>query len=180
MLTIIVPGVDHYDDEAQLFVTKGDFKLELEHSLVSLSKWEETFEKPFLGDEAKTDEETITYIKCMNLTPDVPSEVFNRLSRENLIAINTYLNAKRTATWFNEQGNPPKSSETITAELIYYWMIAFQIPFECETWYLNRLFTLIKVCQLKTAKPKKMSRGEIAARNRELNAQRRAQFGTSG
>lgn len=178
MLTIVVPGAEHFDNDAQEFFTVGDVTLELEHSLVALSKWESEFEKPFLAKAEKTDEEIFGYMKAMCLTPNVPAEVWYRLSEENVMAINSYIEAKMTATWFNTREG--RSSETITSELIYYWMVAFQIPFECETWHLNRLFTLIKVCNEKNSPPKKMSKSEIAARNRELNAQRKAQLGTSG
>jgi len=180
MLTILVPGVELYDEANELFTNDDGFVLELEHSLVSLSKWESIFEKPFLGKDSKTTEEIFAYIQAMVLTPDVPQEVFNRLSKENLEAINTYIEAKRSATWFNDTPNAPRSREVITSELIYYWMITFNIPVEFENWHLNRLFTLIKVCNVKSAKPKKMSRAEIASRNRELNAQRKAQLGTTG
>lgn len=180
MLTIVVPGVEMYDEQTEEFVTKDDVTLDLEHSLVSLSKWESIYEKPFLGKGEKTTDEIIGYVKAMTVTPNVPDAVFLKLTEENIMAINEYIDAKMTATWFNEAPGAPPSRDVITAELVYYWMITFQIPFECEHWHLNRLFTLIRVCNAKQAKPKKMSRAEIASRNRELNAQRRAQLGTKG
>jgi hypothetical protein len=180
MLMITVPGKEVYDETSQEFATHGDVVLELEHSLVSLSKWESQYEKPFLGREDKTPDELMAYIKAMVLTPDVSDEILSKLSEENMLEINDYINAKMSATWFSEQPGSPKSREVVTSELIYYWMTMFQIPFECQYWHLNRLFTLIRICNVKQAKPKKMSRAEIAARNRELNAQRKKQLGTSG
>lgn len=179
MLTITVKLNEFFDEETQEFISES-VTLEMEHSLVALSKWESEHEKPFLSSTTKTDEEALSYIKHMTLTPDVSPEVFDQLSAENLVEINAYIDAKMTATWFSDLSNTAKSREIITAELIYYWLITYQIPFETQYWHLNRLFTLIRVLNMKNAKPKKMSRSEIAARNRALNEQRRAKYDTSG
>lgn len=180
MLRILVPMTEAYDESNQMFVPQDLVALELEHSLVSLSKWESEFEKPFLGEKDKTGEEILGYVKAMTITPDIPEEVFLKLTPDNIDRINKYIDARMSATWFSESPGAPKSRDVITSELIYYWMTVFQIPFECERWHLNRLFTLIRICNIKQAKPKKMSRAEIAARNRELNAQRKAQLKTTG
>lgn len=181
MLIIRVGETESFDESSDTFVKEGGTSLGLEHSLLSLSKWEAIFEKPFLDKTEKSQEETLTYIRCMCLDDKIPPEVFQELSQEDFDAVNTYLNRKMTATWFSElPGGSKKTSEVITAELIYYWMTAFNIPLECERWNLNRLFTLIRICNIKQGKPKKMSRAEVAQRNRELNAQRKARLGTSG
>lgn len=180
MLILTVGVTDVYDEQTQTFESRGGVELQLEHSLVSLSKWESDHEKAFLGKGEKTREEVLDYIRCMTIGPNPPGDFLERLSKENFDVINAYIDRKMTATWFSEQPGAPKSSEVITSELIYYWMTVFQIPFDCETWHLNRLFTLIRICNVKQAKPKKMSRAEIAQRNRELNSQRRAQLGTKG
>lgn len=179
MLKIIVSGTEMFDDRAQEFTTEGDVVLELEHSLVSLSKWESEFGKAFLGREAKTPEEVVAYVRCMCVGDNFPPEVFHRLSRANFEEINAYIDARMTATWFSDSPEP-KTREVITAELIYYWMTAFQIPFECERWHLNRLFTLIRVCNIKQQPPKKMSSTEISQRNAALNAERRQRLNSTG
>src|SRR3954466_9206602 len=180
MLAITIGATDVYDENADKFSTQGGVDLQLEHSLVSLSKWESEFEKPFLGKDDKTSDEVLRYIRYMVVTPNPPGDFLQKLSKENLEVIHTYIERKMTATWFSEQPGAPKSREVITSELVYYWMTVFTIPFDCETWHLNRLFTLIRICNIKQNKPQKMSRGESARRNRELNAQRRSQLGTTG
>lgn len=178
MLTITIPHLELFDDETSTFVNSPEVILELEHSLVSLSKWESEFEKPFLGPEEKTTEETVGYIRAMTLTPNVPPEIYKRLSNENMEQINKYIDKKMSATWFNDKavGNAKRSREIITAEIIYYWMIQFQIPLEWENRHLNRLFTLIKVCNNKNAPEKKMKTRDMVAERNRLNAERNAKF----
>lgn len=179
MLKIVIGGTESFDEATSSFVKQGGTVVELEHSLVSLSKWESKFEKPFLGKGDKTSEETLAYILEM-IQGEVPEAFLSQLSEDNMREINDYIDAKMTATWFRETPGASPSREIITAELIYYWMVEFKIPFECQHWHLNRLFTLIRVCNTKSAKPKKMSPGEIARQNRDLNARRKAQLGTKG
>jgi|SRR5215204_86724 len=181
MLKISVPMAEEFNETTHKFVVSETFDLELEHSLASLSKWEGREEKPFLGKEAKTGDEVLRYIQDMTLTPNVPPEMYSNLSRDNLVAVNAYINAAMTATTFREVEPNRPSRDLITAEIIYYWMVALQIPFECQYWHLNRLMTLIRVCNEKN-KPthqRKMNRS-AAAQRAELNRQRRAQHGTTG
>lgn len=180
MLTITVPGLEVYDEETETFSTIGDIQLQFEHSLLSLSKWESEYQKPFLGKEEKTAEELLGYVKAMIVTPNFPPDIFSKLTQKNLDEINDYINSKQSATTFGQMPETKGRGETITSELIYYWMVAFNIPFEVETWHLNRLFSLIRICNVKQSKPKKIPKNQIAARNRELNAQRKQQLGTSG
>lgn len=180
MLTITVGATDFFNEETGSFEIHGGTELQLEHSLVSLSKWEAIHETPFLGESKKTPEQLLSYIECMLLTENPPGNLLEKLSKDNVDTVQTYIDRKMTATWFSEVRPQARNQEVITAELIYYWLTVFHIPFECETWHLNRLFTLVRICSLKQDKPKKMSRAEVARRNRELNAQRKAQMGTKG
>jgi hypothetical protein len=180
MLSIIVTGTELFDEETQTFSTVGDQVLELEHSLVSLSKWESKFQKPFLSDDGKSGDELIWYVRFMMLSDFVDPTKEIQLSQENLDTINSYIDSPQSATTFGLMPETKGRGETITSELIYYWLVAFNIPFEVETWHLNRLFSLIKICNIKNSKPTKMSRRAIAERNRQLNAERREKYGTTG
>lgn len=180
MLKIVVIGEEYFNEETETFETVGDFELKLEHSLISLSKWESIHQVPFLTNQAKTTREIFSYIECMIINKNYPENLFNRLSRKNIEEINRYIESKESATSFGSMPERKGRGEIITAELIYYWMVAFNIPFECEKWHLNRLFALIRICNIKNEKPRKMSRNEIAQRNRQLNEQRRAQYNTRG
>lgn len=180
MLQITIPAAEQWDEQKQEFVYTKEQTLRLEHSLVSLSKWESRWNKAFLSKKKKTYEETLDYIKCMTITQNVKPEVYNFLGNENLQKIQTYIDAPMTATYFSNDGNGSPSREVVTSELIYYWMIALNIPFECQKWHLNRLLTLIKVCNIKNTPPKKMSRQQIMSRNAALNAARRKQFNSKG
>jgi hypothetical protein len=180
MLKLRILGTEYFNEETETFETIGDVELELEHSLVSLSKWESKFKKPFLANESKSIEETHYYIEAMIISPIYPPDFIHGLSQENLNKINDYIESTESATTFGIMPERKGRGEVITSELIYYWMVAFNIPFECEYWHLNRLFALVRICNIKNSKPKKMSRHEIASRNRELNDIRRAQLNTSG
>jgi hypothetical protein len=180
MLTITVSPLETYDESTSEFVEYQAVTLDLEHSLVSLSKWESKFEIPFLGSKDKTSEQTLYYIEAMILTPNFPRGVFRQFTDENIDEINRYVNAKMTATWFSDREDRRPNREVITAEIIYHWMIALNIPMECQYWHLNRLLTLIKVCNKKNEPPKKMSRSELMQRNTALNQQRQKMLGTTG
>lgn len=180
MLSLLVGGEELFDERTSTFISTEPFEVDFEHSLLSLSKWESKFNKPFLGNSNKTTEEALEYVGCMVLTKDVPEDFLDRLTNQNLVDINDYVNSSQSATTFGQMPKTPGRGEIITSELIYYWMVAFNIPFECESWHLNRLFSLIKICNIKNSKPQKMSRSEMAQRNHELNAQRKAKLNTTG
>ena len=181
MLSIEIPiSPEGWDEKKQEFVTPKTKVLQLEHSLVSLSKWESKTEKAFFSNEEKTFDEVLDYIKCMTLTQNVNPEVYNHLTEKNVADINEYINAKMTATNFSKTNAKGGSREVITSELIYYWMIKLNIPVEFQKWHINRLLTLIRVFEIKDTPPKKMSQREIMSRNSALNEARKKKLHTRG
>lgn len=182
MLKIVIPATELWDEARGMILPIKATTLQLEHSLVSLSKWESKWCKPFFVKDNKTYEETIDYIKCMTLTQNVDPNVYRALTRDNIERINKYIEAPMTATTFNNL-NPGGSStnrDVITSELIYYWMIALNIPFECQKWHINRLLTLIRVCEIKNTPPKKMSQRSIISQYAALNEARKRKLHTKG
>lgn len=182
MLTIEIPATDDYDPVTNTFYPVKAQTVTFEHSLVSLSKWESKWKKPFLSDKDRTYEESIDYLKCMSLSKNVEDRVFDIITRSPSLMskVNAYIGDPMTATTFSDDKNQKRNREIVTSELIYYWMIALEIPFECQKWHLNRLLTLIRVCSIKNQPAKKMSKGEILRQNSALNAARRKAHGTRG
>lgn len=179
MLVLQVGVEELYDPTENEFSLSDGQTLELEHSLVSLSKWEAKWEIPFLSAEEKSTEQINSYIKMMSLNGEISDESISLLRPQHYKQLNDYLSAKMTATWFS---NITKSAsrEVITAEIIYYWMVSLQIDFQCQYWHLNRLITLIQVCNQKNQPAKKMSQSDTIAKQRALNAQRREKYNSSG
>lgn len=183
MLQITVPETRFFNEQTSEFFTVPEKTIQLEHSLVSISKWESKWKKPFLDSQEKTKEETLDYVRCMTLTQNVDTEVYYRLSKENMEEISAYINDPMSATWFTEDkqsGRGPHKKEIITSELIYYWMVALTIPFECQKWHLNRLLTLVRICNIKNQPEKKMSKRATMSKNKALNEMRKAKLGTTG
>lgn len=178
MLTITIPPIESFDETKEEFITAKGAVLLLEHSLVSLSKWESKWCKPFLSKDDKTYEETADYIACMTITQNVDSAVYQTIPNSIIEQVNEYIDKPMTATVIRQRTKG--SREIITAEIIYYWMIALQIPFECQKWHLNRLLTLINVCNIKNGPQKKMSQRDVMRRNAELNAARRKSLNSKG
>lgn len=181
MLRIVIPEEERYDEERDEFIYGEAQELCLEHSLVSLSKWESRWHKSFLFTKEKTDEESLDYIRCMTVAPeDVNPEVYNRITQTNITEIYEYINNPMTATTIRDDHSGKSNREILTAELIYYYMISFNIPVEFQDWHLNRLLTLIRLCSVKNAPAKKRSKADIMRENAKLNAARRAQMNTKG
>lgn len=183
MLQLIIPERESFDNSKGEFVYTKSQTLDLEHSLISISKWESTWKKPFLPKGPTTREETIDYLKCMTLNSKVDPAIYYTLDRSELERVGKYIEDDMTATWFNERNTnsrPRGRKQVVTSELIYYWMISYGIPFECQKWHLNRLLTLIRICEIKNTPSKKMSKRDILSSNKALNESRRKAHGTRG
>lgn len=180
MLRLKIAPTEMWDERKQEFVQTGERELMLEHSLVSLAKWESKWQKPFLDQKPKTGDEMLDYVRCMTITQNVSPETYSRLTTGNMAEIEQYISRPMTATTFSAEQHWNRNGEKTTAELIYYWMVTLSIPFECEKWHLNRLLALIRVCNLKNQPARKKSQRAILQENRALNAARRQRLRTRG
>lgn len=180
MLELHVGGTEFFNEDTCEFIPSKETVLKLEHSLISVSKWESKWHKPFLGNTEMTQEELFDYIRCMTITQSPDPTVYDRLTVDDVSKIRDYMADTMTATWFNDRGMPKSRQKAVTSELIYYWMIALQIPVEFERWHLNRLLTLIRVCNIENSPKKKMRTNEIMRQNASLNEQRKRAMGTRG
>lgn len=179
-LKVTIPSCELFDPTTNEFFDVEGQTLVLEHSLVSLSKWESKWHKAFLSNlTEKTYDESLDYIRCMTLTQNVNPMIYRCIPADVIAKINEYIDDPMTATKLNESGGS-LHGETPTAELIYYWMIALNVPMECQKWHLNRLLTLIRVCSIKNTPPKKMNRSEFLSKRNALNASRRKSLRTKG
>lgn len=176
MLEIDVPTAESYDETTSKFVTTDACTVRLEHSLLSVSKWECVWKEAFLGRKEKTTEQTLSYVRLMVLNDDLPPGVWDSLVTNHLEKIRDYIADSMTATRLPTDPNAPQSREATTSELIYYWMISLNVPVEFERWHLNRLLTLIRVINFKNTPQKKMTMSE----RRNLNRQRLSRRGGRG
>lgn len=180
MIEIFVKGIRLWDEQKEEFIISKDTKLQLEHSLLSLSKWEAKHHKAYLSKKVKiTNEEQIDYLRCMTINKNVDPNIYYCMTSDQIKQIGAYINDTNTATVIRQSNKTP-NNEIITSELIYYWMISYNIPFECEKWHLNRLITLIQICSIKNQPPKKRSKNAIVNDYAKLNAERRARMRTAG
>ena len=180
MLQLTIPAVELWDERTQEFISSKERTLQLEHSLVSIQKWESRWNKAFLSKKGMSYEETVDYIRCMTITQNVDPDIYNRITAEHIDQVNRYVGNSMTATTFVDDKKGKRNNEVVTAEVIYYWMVALQIPPEYRKWHLNQLLSLIRVVNVKNTPPKKMKGRDIASQNAALNAARRKRLNTRG
>ena len=181
MLRITIPSRELFDERTYTFTSIKGQTIQLEHSLVSLAKWESKWKKPYMSPRPKTEEEFIDYIRCMTITQNVDRDIYYGLTKENIGEIVTYIEDPMSARVISSRTNPGAKKNTVTAELLYYFMFSFNIPKECEKWHLNRLLNLIDLFSVKnqTGKKKRVTRDDMIER-RMLNEQRKAEWNTKG
>lgn len=179
MLELMIAGGEFYDESLEMFIEVKPAILRLEHSLVSISKWESIWKEPFLTQKEKSERQTIDYLKCMTVGQNVDPMLYRCITPRQMKEIEEYISDEKTATTFHERGGPP-NRQVITSELIYFWMAQYNIPFECQKWHLSRLLTLIRIASIKNAPDKKMSRQAILSQNKALNDARRKALKTKG
>lgn len=179
MLTLTIKGREFFDASTNKFHTFPDTEMHMEHSLKSIAAWESKWKKPFLIDKQKSTEEIVDYIRLMCVEDPGPY-IGLCLDQEAVNKIESYISDSMTASWFSDTKKGKSSSEVVTAEIVYYWMITLNIPMECDKWHLNRLLTLIRVTSLKNQPPKKMSKREQMTRQHALNAARLNATGSRG
>lgn len=190
MLTIVIPEAEGWNEKTEEFIHIKPQKLTLEHSLISLSKWEQKWKRPFLSNKPndKTDEELRDYIRCMTISSNVDPAVYLFLSKDNIASIRAYITDPMTATTFGDEPEDKSNQEILTSELIYYYMFQSQIPIECEKWHLNRLITLLRICAVKNKEMNdKAKRGgnrgatpNYLSKRRKLNNERRKALHSKG
>lgn len=196
MITVTIPArpaQEMWDPKLEEFVYKPaikEYTINLEHSLISISKWESKWKKAFLKKDEKTPEEVLDYIRCMTIEKNIPDEAYEYIPQMEVQRIVEYIEDPMTATHVTQKpptnNKPIGKQDVVTSELIYYWMVANEIPFECERWHINRLMALIQICSVKNAamysgkKGKRSNPGAMLRQNSALNAARRASLGTKG
>lgn len=184
MFKITIPGGELFDEETEMFVTLQPTTLNLEHSLIAISKWEAKYHIPFLDEVEKTKEQIEYYIQCMTIDKNINPNVYKFIPSYLIDEILEYIRDPMTATWFGDDSKSNKKkvkNEIITSELIYYWMIALNIPAEYEKWHINRLLTLVRICNIKNSSDsKKISKKDMLKDYDALNEARKAKLNTKG
>ena len=180
MLTITIPAIEAWDEKHEVFIYTKEQTIRLEHSLVSISKWESKWHKPFLSDEPKTRDEMLDYFRCMTITQNVDPNLYACIPYEQQKVINEYIEDPMSATVFYDKQIAPRRKERITSEKIYFWMVNNNIPFECQTWHLNRLMNLIHYCNGSNQQLKKRKPGELAQEYSRINESRLKKYNTKG
>lgn len=186
MYELKVKGGELYNNLTKEFIYVKPHTLIIEHSLISLHAWEAIWHIPFLGDQKLNYEQIVSYIKCMTLNHDVDPNIYLFITDENIKEVNAYIDNPMTATWFGDglgtsKKKKKRAGRIVTAELLYYYMLSLNIPFECRKWHLNQLITLIKVCNEENETPnKKVSKRDFIKRRDEINEMRKKQLHTTG